>query len=347
MTIVLDRPRPAPSRPARPSEGPPRAAAGRRAETVPTAAEPVAATAAAPVVVRGVRQSYGGREVLRGVDLVVERGSFHGVIGPNGAGKTTLVEIVQGVRRCEAGGVELLGRAPVPRDPGLLARVGIQPQATAFFSRATVWEHLSTVAAIFGASAARAEQVRDSFGLTRVRDTRVERLSGGERQKLAVASAMVHRPEVLFLDEPTAALDATARHDLVGLLGSVREEGTTVVYTTHYLEEAERLCDVVSVLDGGRVVATGSPSSLVAGAGAGGGASVLLPGAGGCADVVVGLGPVVGVESGADGLVVRVRDVGEAFAAFGAAGVPVEGAQVHGPTLEDAFIELTGKEYTS
>ena len=344
MTIVLDRPRPAPSRPARPSEGPPRAAAGRRAETVPTAAEPVAATAAAPVVVRGVRQSYGGREVLRGVDLVVERGSFHGVIGPNGAGKTTLVEIVQGVRRCEAGGVELLGRAPVPRDPGLLARVGIQPQATAFFSRATVWEHLSTVAAIFGASAARAEQVRDSFGLTRVRDTRVERLSGGERQKL-VASAMVHRPEVLFLDEPTAALDATARHDLVGLLGSVREEGTTVVYTTHYLEEAERLCDVVSVLDGGRVVATGSPSSLVAGAG--GGASVLLPGAGGCADVVVGLGPVVGVESGADGLVVRVRDVGEAFAAFGAAGVPVEGAQVHGPTLEDAFIELTGKEYTS
>ena len=160
-----------------------------------------------------------------------------------------------------------------------------------------------------------------------------------------VYKRQVHRPEVLFLDEPTAALDATARHDLVGLLGSVREEGTTVVYTTHYLEEAERLCDVVSVLDGGRVVATGSPSSLVAGAG--GGASVLLPGAGGCADVVVGLGPVVGVESGADGLVVRVRDVGEAFAAFGAAGVPVEGAQVHGPTLEDAFIELTGKEYTS
>ena len=345
MTIVLDRPRPAPSRPARPSEGPPRAAAGRRAETVPTAAEPVAATAAAPVVVRGVRQSYGGREVLRGVDLVVERGSFHGVIGPNGAGKTTLVEIVQGVRRCEAGGVELLGRAPVPRDPGLLARVGIQPQATAFFSRATVWEHLSTVAAIFGASAARAEQLVELMGLNHVLGSRVERLSGGERQKLAVASAMVHRPEVLFLDEPTAALDATARHDLVGLLGSVREEGTTVVYTTHYLEEAERLCDVVSVLDGGRVVATGSPSSLVAGAG--GGASVLLPGAGGCADVVVGLGPVVGVESGADGLVVRVRDVGEAFAAFGAAGVPVEGAHVHGPTLEDAFIELTGKEYTS
>ena len=197
----------------------------------------------------------------------------------------------------------------------------------------------------FGASVARAEQLVELRGVGHVLKSRVEEVSGGEGQKVAVASAMVHRPEVLFLDEPTAALDATARHDLVGLLGSVREEGTTVVYTTHYLEEAERLCDVVSVLDGGRVVATGSPSSLVAGAG--GGASGLLPGAGGCADVVVGLGPVVGVESGADGLVVRVRDVGEAFAAFGAAGVPVEGAQVHGPTLEDAFIELTGKEHTS
>ena len=156
---------------------------------------------------------------------------------------------------------------------------------------------------------------------------------------------MVHSPEVLFLDEPTAALDATARHDLVGLLGSVREEGTTVVYTTHYLEEAERLCDVVSVLDGGRVVATGSPSSLVAGTG--GGASVLLPGAGGFLDVVRGLGPVTSAELGADGLTAHVRDVGEAFAAFNAAGVPVGGAQVHGPTLEDAFIELTGKEYAA
>ena len=346
MTIVLDHPSPAPSRSAGSPKSPPRASTRRRASTAPVDASKTASEiAAAPVIVRGVRQSYGGREVLRGVDLVVQRGSFHGVIGPNGAGKTTLVEIVQGVRRCEAGSVQLLGQAPLPRDPRLLARVGIQPQATAFFTRATVWEHLSTVASIFGASAARAEQLVELMGLGHVLTSRVEKLSGGERQKLAVASAMVHRPEVLFLDEPTAALDATARHDLVGLLGSVREEGTTVVYTTHYLEEAERLCDVVSVLDGGRVVATGSPSSLVAGTG--GGASVLLPSAGGFLDVVRGLGPVTSAELGADGLTAHVRDVGEAFAAFNAAGVPVGGAQVHGPTLEDAFIELTGKEYAS
>ena len=299
----------------------------------------------APVVARGVRQSYGGREVLRGVDLVVEKGSFHGVIGPNGAGKTTLVEIIQGARRCEAGTVELLGCAPLPRNPHLLARVGIQPQATAFFSRATVWEHLLTVATIFGASAARAEQLLEAMGLVRVSGSRVEKISGGERQKLAVASAMVHRPEVLFLDEPTAALDATARHDLVGLLASVREEGTTVVYTTHYLEEAERLCDVVSILDGGRVVTTASPASLIAGTG--GGASLLLPAARGLAQAAGALDVVQAAAEGADGLELRVRDVGQAFSALEAAGVPTGGAQVHGPTLEDAFIQITGKEYTS
>lgn len=297
-----------------------------------------------PVVVRGVCQSFGGRQVLRGVDLTVERGSFHGVIGPNGAGKTTLVEIIQGARRPDSGRVELLGGQPWPRDPQLLARVGIQAQATAFFSRATVAEHLSTVAAIFGASQARAEQISDLMGLGRVRGSRVERLSGGERQKLAVASAMVHRPEVLFLDEPTAALDATARHDLVGLLAGVRDEGTTVVYTTHYLEEAERLCDVVSILDGGQVVRTASPSALLAEAG--GGARLLLPGAVAALDAVlalVGGGVVEGAQVSADGLVVQVRDVGEAFAALAAAGVPTRGAQVHGPTLEDAFVQITGK----
>lgn len=335
MTTDPDRPRPAPSRSAHSSRRPSRAFPDARTETTP----------AASVVARGVRCSYGGREVLRGVDLVVERGSFHGVIGPNGAGKTTLVEIVHGARRADAGSVKLLGRTPIPRDPRLLARVGIQSQATAFFSRATVWEQLSTVAAIFGASMARAEQICDSFGLTRVRKSRVERISGGERQRLAVASAMVHRPEVLFLDEPTAALDASARHDLVSLLASVREEGTSVVYTTHYLEEAERLCDVVSVLDGGRVVATGSPPSLVADAGDG--ASVLLPGGAPFVDAVSGLASVLGVRVSPDGLVVRVRDVSEAFAAFSAAGVPAGGAQVHGPTLEDAFIKITGKDCNS
>lgn len=338
MTFVLERPRlrgTDPGNSTRPAPEP-------LASQVPAASSTPSPDA--PVVVGGVCQSFGGRQVLRGVDLVVERGSFHGVIGPNGAGKTTLVEIIQGARRPDGGRVELLGGQPWPRDPALLARVGIQSQATAFFSRATVAEHLSTVASIFGASQARAQELVEVMGLGRVRGSRVERLSGGERQKLAVASAMVHRPEVLFLDEPTAALDATARHDLVVLLAGVRDEGTTVVYTTHYLEEAERLCDVVSILDGGQVVRTASPSALLAEAG--GGARLLLPGAVSALDAVqalVGGGVVEGAQVSADGLVVHVRDVGDAFAALEAVGVPTRGAQVHGPTLEDAFVQITGK----
>ena len=119
----------------------------------------------APVVVRSVRQSYGGREVLHGIDLSVEHNSFHCIIGPNGAGKTTLIEIIHGVRRPRTGTIRLLGRPPLPRDPALLARIGVQSQAAAFFSHATAWEHLSTIASLFGASQARAEQLMEIMGL--------------------------------------------------------------------------------------------------------------------------------------------------------------------------------------
>ena len=295
-----------------------------------------------PVVVRDVRRSYGDREVLHGVDLVVERGSFHGVIGSNGAGKTTLMEIVHGARRPSSGTVELLGRPPLPRDPALLARLGIQPQATAFSSRATVREHLGTMAALFGASQARADELIEIMGLERVRNSRVTKVSGGERQRLAVASAIVHHPEVLFLDEPTAALDPTSRHDLVEQLRKVREEGTTVIYTTHYLEEAERLCDVVSVLDAGHIVTTATPAALIADCKAS--SSVLLPGGAQWLDTITGLEGVLDAQVTPDGVVVHVQDVGEGFAVLAAAGVPTAGAQVRGVSLEDAFVQLTGKE---
>jgi len=169
------------------------------------------------------------------VDLVVERGSFHGVIGPNGAGKTTLVEIVQGVRRCEAGSVQLLGQAPLPRDPHLLARVGIQPQATAFFTRATVWEHLLTVASIFGASAARAEQLVELMGLGHVLKSRVEKLSGGERSLAAVALLVAifkARPSPFYvMDEVEAALDDTNLGRLLEIFTELRQSSQLIIIT--------------------------------------------------------------------------------------------------------------------
>ena len=198
------------------------------------------------------------------------------------------------------------------------------------------------MAALFGASQARADELIEIMGLEQVRNSRVTKVSGGERQRLAVASAIVHHPEVLFLDEPTAALDPTSRHDLVEQLRKVREEGTTVIYTTHYLEEAERLCDVVSVLDAGHIVTTATPAALIAGCKAS--SSVLLPGGAQWLDTITGLEGVLDAQVTPDGVVVHVQDVGDGFAVLAAAGVPTAGAQVRGVSLEDAFVQLTGKE---
>ncbi|WP_159624414.1 MULTISPECIES: ATP-binding cassette domain-containing protein [Actinomyces] len=219
---------------------------------------------AAAVSARGIKQSFRGREILRDVDLVAEPGSFHGLIGPSGAGKTALLKVLYGARRAQAGEVSLLGRAPGGRDRALLARVGVQATASSFFSHATVWEHLSTVAALLGASQARAHQFLDQMGLGRLRDWRVELLPVGARRMLALASAMVHHPEVLFLDEPMADLDRSERADLLDALDEARGEGTTVICAARLLGELGTLCDCVSVLDDGRVVAVGPASSFVA-----------------------------------------------------------------------------------
>ncbi|ARD41024.1 ATP-binding cassette domain-containing protein [Actinomyces gaoshouyii] len=219
---------------------------------------------AAAVSARGVKQSFRGREILHDVDLVVEPGSFHGLIGPSGAGKTALLKVLYGARRAQAGEVSLLGRAPDGRDCALLARVGVQGAVSAFFSHATVWEHLSTVASLMGASQARAHQFLDQMGLGRLRDWRVELIPVGARRMLVLASAMVHHPEVLFLDEPMADLDTSERADLLDALDEARDEGTTVVCAARLLGELGTLCDAVSVLDEGRVVAVGPASSFVA-----------------------------------------------------------------------------------
>lgn len=219
---------------------------------------------AAAVSARGVNQWFHGREVLHDVDLVVEPGAFYGLIGPSGAGKTALLKVLYGAHRARAGEVSLLGRAPGGRDRSLLGRIGVPTTASSFFSRATVWEHLSTVASLMGASQARAYQFLDQMGLGQVRDWRVELIPLGARRMLALASAMVHHPEVLFLDEPMADLDRAERADLLDALDDARDEGTTVVCAARLLGEVGTLCDRVSVLDDGRVVAVGPAASFVA-----------------------------------------------------------------------------------
>ncbi|MGB0189904.1 MAG: ABC transporter ATP-binding protein [Nocardioides sp.] len=217
----------------------------------------------AAIRAQGLTKVYDDLRAVDGVDLEVAEGEFVGVLGPNGAGKTTLLEMVEGLRRPDAGTVEVLGQAVWPRNPALLPRIGVQLQASAFFERLTAREQIRTFAALYDVSPARADDWLERVGLGEKAATRVEDLSGGQAQRLSIACALVHDPDLVFLDEPTAALDPQARRNLWDLLSGINESGRTVVLTTHYMDEAEVLCDRVAVMDAGRVLRVGAPADLI------------------------------------------------------------------------------------
>ncbi|MCG3043124.1 ABC transporter ATP-binding protein [Streptomyces sp. S1A] len=218
----------------------------------------------AAITVEGLRKRYGDVQAVDGVSLTVERGEFYGILGPNGAGKTTTLEMTEGLRRPDEGTVRLLGRSPFPRDPALLRRMGVQLQASAFFEKLTAREQIRTFASLYDVPAERADAMLETVGLTEKAGTRENKLSGGQAQRLSIACALVHDPELVFLDEPTTGLDPQARRNLWDLLRAINEEGRTVVLTTHYMDEAETLCDRVAVMDHGRVLRMGAPADLVA-----------------------------------------------------------------------------------
>ncbi|SFK38203.1 ABC transporter ATP-binding protein [Streptomyces pini] len=218
----------------------------------------------AAITVEGLRKRYGDVQAVDGVSLTVERGEFYGILGPNGAGKTTTLEMTEGLRKPDEGTVRLLGESPFPRNPALLRRMGVQLQASAFFEKLTAREQIRTFASLYGVPAERADAMLETVGLTEKAGTRENRLSGGQAQRLSIACALVHDPELVFLDEPTTGLDPQARRNLWDLLRAINGEGRTVVLTTHYMDEAETLCDRVAVMDHGRVLRVGAPAELVA-----------------------------------------------------------------------------------
>ena len=223
----------------------------------------------AAIEVVDLAKAYGEpRAVIRAVDGVtfdVGEGEFFGILGPNGAGKTTILEMIEGLRRPDAGSITLLGESPWPRNPGLLPRIGVQLQSTAFFERLTAREQIRTMASLYAVGPGVADEWLERVGLVDKADTRVGDLSGGQAQRLSIACALVHDPEVVFLDEPTAALDPQARRNLWELLAGLNDSGRTVVLTTHYMDEAEVLCDRVAIIDHGRILELDSPASLVRG----------------------------------------------------------------------------------
>jgi ABC-2 type transport system ATP-binding protein len=217
-----------------------------------------------PVIdVQDLHKAYGGTRALQGVSLRVERGSTVALIGPNGAGKSTLVEILMGLRSADAGRVHVLGHDVLAEPRAHVQRIGVQLQETRLFSKLRVIEYLRFFAQIYEHHVDIAELLA-RMKLTEVANTRIDKLSGGQRQRVALALALVNDPELVILDEPSVGLDPIVRREFWELIRELRHGGKTVLFTTHYMDEAQSLADSVLMIAHGRLVAAGSPSQLIA-----------------------------------------------------------------------------------
>ncbi|MFD8495840.1 ABC transporter ATP-binding protein [Amycolatopsis sp. NPDC059657] len=218
-----------------------------------------------PVIeVRGLHKRYGDKVAVEDVSFSVERGEIFGILGPNGAGKTTTVECVEGLRKPDGGEISVLGLDPQRDKTELRQRVGVQLQEGQLPDRLRVFEALELYASFYR-EPADLEKLLSTLGLAEKRDTAYKKLSGGQKQRLSIALALVGSPEIAVLDELTTGLDPQARRDTWDLIEAVRAGGVTILLVTHFMEEAERLCDRLAVIDGGRVVAVDTPGGLVAG----------------------------------------------------------------------------------
>ncbi|MFJ6672182.1 ABC transporter ATP-binding protein [Actinosynnema sp. NPDC091369] len=294
------------------------------------------------VVVADIRKSYGELKAVDGVSFTVAEGEFFGILGPNGAGKTTTLEIVEGLRQADGGQVTLLGEQPWPRNPKLLPRIGVQLQASSFFEKLTAREQLQTFGSLYGVSRRRADEMLELVGLSDKADVQENKLSGGQRQRLSIACALVHDPDLVFLDEPTAALDPQARRNLWDVLRAIQARGKTIVYTTHYLDEAEILCDRVAIMDRGRILAMDAPATLVRGLDAP--THVVLQKGLLTREAARGITGVEDAHEDEVSLTISTRKPAPVLSALAERGT-LDGLQVRTATLEDVFLDLTGREY--
>ena len=212
--------------------------------------------------VHGLTKRYGDQTVVKGIDFSVEKGEIFGILGPNGAGKTTTLEMLEALRTID-GGTAVIDGIDVAKHPKKIKDIiGIQLQSTNFYDHLTLTEQLRMFASLYGSKVDVAALLA-KVQLTEKAKNYVEQLSGGQKQRFAIASTLVNSPKVLFLDEPTTGLDPQARRNLWELIKQIREEGVTIVLTTHYMDEAELLCDRLAVMDNGQIITTDSPHNLI------------------------------------------------------------------------------------
>ena len=301
------------------------------------------------LLLRGLRKAFGDVVAVDGLDVEVARGECFGLLGPNGAGKTTTIEICEGLMTADGGTVELLGLNWSASAAELRQRIGIQLQETQFPEKLTVEETLRLFRSFYHKGIAVEESIRTAQ-LEDKRNARVGTLSGGQKQRLAMACALAGDPELLFLDEPTTGLDPQARRHLWDLVDALKQAGRTIILTTHYMEEAERLCDRVAIMDHGRRIALGTTRELIS-----------LVGAEHIVEFAVTeretrevnvalLLAIPGVQSHRVDAGLHQLSVGELhtavpliFAALDEQALNLSEFRTHSATLEDVFVRLTGR----
>jgi ABC-2 type transport system ATP-binding protein len=318
--------------------------------TTPRAALATSADAGRPALrVVGLRKRYGDVVAVDGLDLTVAAGECFGLLGPNGAGKTTTIEICEGLTASDEGTVEVLGRRWDGDEHALRERLGIQLQETQLADKLTVEETVRLFRSFYPRGRS-VDEVIDLVQLGEKRNARVGKLSGGQKQRLALACAMVGDPELIFLDEPTTGLDPQSRRQLWDLIVELKASGRSIVLTTHYMDEAERLCDRVAIVDHGRVIALGTPRALIASLGAEHVVEFTSPGS---AEVLSAeeLQSLEGIQSARlhkEEWALEVTELARAVPALlrelARRGLPLDELVTHSATLEDVFVSLTGRQ---
>jgi len=301
-----------------------------------------------PIVqVKGLRKTYGASIAVNEVSFEVREGEIFGMVGPNGAGKTTTIECIEGLRKPDQGTIRVLGVDPQHEGQSLCLRVGMQLQQSNLPDRMKVWEALDLYASFYPKSTDWKELLAQ-LGLEEKRNTPFSKLSGGQKQRLFIALALLPDPQLVFLDELTTGLDPQARHTIWDLVRDVRGRGKTVLLTTHFMEEAERLCDRVAILDHGRIVALDTPAALIRGLGVE--ECVIfnldgpLP-----AGFEEAFSSAVQLEVQGERVIVHGKDgrkvplVSEVVSLLTEKEVPFHDLRTEQPTLEDVFLGMTGR----
>jgi len=295
---------------------------------------------------RGLKKVYPDVNAVDGLDLFVRRGECFGLLGPNGAGKTTTIEILEGLTQPDGGDVEILGLTWRKNERELRERIGISLQETQLNDKLTVNETLRLFRSFYKNGPAPAQVLRD-LSLDEKRDSRVGKLSGGQKQRLAVACALVGDPDILFLDEPTTGLDPQSRLQLWEVVTRFQKQGGTVLLTTHYMEEAQRLCDRIAIIDHGYLIALGTPAELIAKLEA---ANIIEftsePAI--SSDVFCNVNGFHGCSRRGEGWQLRVDSLAKAvpqlIRTVEQSGATLRTLTTHEATLEDLFVSLTGRE---